>query len=255
MKKYKYIYDKKTGHIIKKLNEDDQTNQQQQTNDQSNQNTQNNTQNNQQTNNVQTTYNKSVDSNPNIQKINTQLANIKKKYNDDIAVQNKLLEAEKINASKKQIQSVYDQVLTDNNVLTIMKRINDINKKYYMDICNLEDQRINALKQLQSATESYHNIPEKYKNLNESNLHTAKIYLKNLISPENELLKGMADFKRAFKDSDLLYGKDKNGYFIIAIDSEDFNKATNTLEEVGYLKDDILDTIMPQILDRHSMIQ
>jgi len=41
----------------------------------------------------------------------------------------------------------------------------------------------------------------------------------NLIKPEEDApLKGMADFKRAFKDTDLLYGKDKNGYFVVCVD-------------------------------------
>ena len=101
--------------------------------------------------------------------------------------------------------------------------------------------------------ESYYKLPEKYKYLNESNIHTAKIYMKNLIGPDNTL-KGMVDFKRVFKDTNLLYGKDRDGYFIVALDSDDFNEATEALEEVGYLRDEVLDTIMPQILDRHLMI-
>ena len=102
--------------------------------------------------------------------------------------------------------------------------------------------------------ENYYKIPDKYKGLNESNIHTAKIYMKNLVSNDN-IIKGMVDFKKVFQDTNLLYGKDRDGYFIVALDSEDFNQATEALEEVGYLRDDILDTIMPQVLDRHTMIQ
>ncbi|MDY4736654.1 MAG: hypothetical protein SPI06_13455 [Terrisporobacter sp.] len=41
----------------------------------------------------------------------------------------------------------------------------------------------------------------------------------DLIAPDDDhILKGMADFKRAFKDTDLLYGKDKNGYFVVCVD-------------------------------------
>lgn len=78
----------------------------------------------------------------------------------------------------------------------------------------------------------------------------------DLIAPDDDhILKGMADFKRAFKDTDLLYGKDRNGYFLIAVDKEDFDKVYDTLEEVGYLRDEIIDTVMPQLFDRHEMIQ
>ena len=68
----------------------------------------------------------------------------------------------------------------------------------------------------------------------------------DLIAPDDDhILKGMADFKRAFKDTDLSYGKDRNGYFLIAVDKEDFDKVYDTLEEVGYLRDEIIDTVMP----------
>ena len=90
-------------------------------------------------------------------------------------------------------------------------------------------------------------FPEKYRHLNESNIHTAKIYMRNLVANDEEhIIKGMADFKRAFGKSDLLYGKDKEGYFVICIDQEDFDKMYNTLEETGYMRDTIIDNIMPQ---------
>ena len=42
-------------------------------------------------------------------------------------------------------------------------------------------------------------LPEKYRNLNESNIHTAKIYMRDLIgNDDNHIIKGMVDFKRAF---------------------------------------------------------
>ena len=71
---------------------------------------------------------------------------------------------------------------------------------------------------------------------------------------DDHILKGMADFKRAFKDTDLLYGKDRNGYFLIAVDKEDLDKVYDTLEELGYLRDEIIDTFIPQVLDRTKFI-
>lgn len=78
----------------------------------------------------------------------------------------------------------------------------------------------------------------------------------DLIAPDDDhILKGMADFKRAFKDTDLLYGKDKNGYFVVCVDQEDFNTLYDTLEENSYLRDQIIDTVIPQLFDRHEMIK
>jgi hypothetical protein len=98
-------------------------------------------------------------------------------------------------------------------------------------------------------------LPEKYRNLNESNIHTAKIYMRDLIGNDDEhIIKGMVDFKRAFGKSNLLYGKDKEGYFVVCIDQEDFDKMYNTLEETGYVRDTIIDNIMPQLFDRKEMV-
>lgn len=254
--KYKYIYDKKSGHFIKKLNEDNTTPQQQQQTQQSVNNTTQQTTNNVSTNQQTTTSTKSIDSNQDIQTLNKQKTDLTQKFDNDIAIQQRALEQAKITASNKQPVGIYDQIMTDSDVLTIMKKINDITRKYHSDIDNLEDRRIQLLQKMSQMKESYYKIPEKYKRLNESNIHTAKIYMKNLIAPDNDhILKGMADFKRVFKNTNLLYGKDRDGYFIVALDSDDFNEATEALEEVGYLRDEILDTIMPQVLDRHTMIQ
>jgi hypothetical protein len=43
--------------------------------------------------------------------------------------------------------------------------------------------------------------------------------MKDLIgNDDHHILKGMVDFKRAFGNSNLLYGKDKDGYFVVAVD-------------------------------------
>lgn len=64
----------------------------------------------------------------------------------------------------------------------------------------------------------------------------------------------MNGFKRVFKDSDMVYGKDKTGYYVLCVDTDDFNKLYNTMEEAGYLRDEIFSTVMPQVLDRSGML-
>lgn len=253
VKKYKYVYNKKTGHFIKKLNEDDSNvstdTQQQQNNTTSSTTDDKDTS----TNNISF---KSVESDETIQSLNAKIQDNENKFQQDLNTQQKLLDAAKVAASKKTPTGPYDPVATDADVLNIMKKINDITKQHAIDIANFQDQKLAQLQKLSQTNESYYKIPEKYKWLNESNIHTAKIYMGDLIAPDDDhILKGMADFKRAFKDTDLLYGKDRNGYFLIAVDKEDFDKVYDTLEEVGYLRDEIIDTVMPQLFDRHEMIQ
>ena len=124
-----------------------------------------------------------------------------------------------------------------------------------MTLCQLEDQKLQILSKLSAANESLrYELPEKYKGLNESNIHTAKIYMGDLVGMENDkaILKGMSDFKRTFRDTNLLYGKDRQGYFLIILDQDDMDVMYNTLDEVGYLRDDIINTVMPQLLDRSN---
>ena len=256
VKKYKYVYNKKTGHFIKKLNEDDSnvsTDTQQQQNNNSNTTSSTTDDKDTSTNNISF---KSVESDETIQSLNAKIQDNENKFQQDLNTQQKLLDAAKVAASKKTPTGPYDPVATDADVLNIMKKINDITKQHAIDIVNFQDQKLAQLQKLSQTNESYYKIPEKYKWLNESNIHTAKIYMGDLIAPDDDhILKGMADFKRAFKDTDLLYGKDRNGYFLIAVDKEDFDKVYDTLEEVGYLRDEIIDTVMPQLFDRHEMIQ
>lgn len=256
VKKYRYVYNKKTGHFIKKLNEDDSnvsTDTQQQQNN--NSNTTSSTTDNKDTSTNNTSF-KSVESDETIQSLNAKIQDNENKFQQDLNTQQKLLDAAKVAASKKAPTGPYDPVATDADVLNIMKKINDITKQHAIDIANFQDQKLAQLQKLSQTNESYYKIPEKYKWLNESNIHTAKIYMGDLIAPDDDhILKGMADFKRAFKDTDLLYGKDKNGYFVICVDQEDFNTLYDTLEENSYLRDQIIDTVIPQLFDRHEMIQ
>ena len=241
---------------IKKLNEDDSnvsTDTQQQQNN--NSNTTSSTTNNKDTSTNNTSF-KSVESDETIQSLNVKIQDNENKFQQDLNTQQKLLDAAKVSASKKTPTGPYDPVATDADVLNIMKKINDITKQHAIDIANFQDQKLAQLQKLSQTNESYYKIPEKYKWLNESNIHTAKIYMGDLIAPDDDhILKGMADFKRAFKDTDLLYGKDKNGYFVVCVDQEDFNTLYDTLEENSYLRDQIIDTVIPQLFDRHEMIQ
>lgn len=251
--KPKYIYDINIGHFIKVINEDGEvTNNGDQPQDPNTQNAADTS--------VNTSY-KSVESNEEYQKITADITAENTKYEQDKSTQQQLLDqARKTAASNttEQNKGIYDPVSTDQNVLNIMKRINDLNKQHYTKITSLEDQKLQVLSKLSTANEGIRfSLPEKYKGLNESNIHTAKIYMGDLVGTDTSkaILKGMADFKRTFKDTNLLYGKDRQGYFLIILDQDDMDVMYNTLDEVGYLRDDIIGTVMPQLLDRSKLIQ
>jgi len=65
----------------------------------------------------------------------------------------------------------------------------------------------------------------------------------------------MIDFKKAFANSNLLYGKDKDGYFVVCLDQDDLNKLTNTLIEIGYDKDEIYGVVLSQMFDRSDLVK
>ena len=99
-------------------------------------------------------------------------------------------------------------------------------------------------------------LPLKYQAINESNIQNAKVYLNKIFDNDyQERIKGMVDFKKAFANSNLLFGKDKGGYFAVCVDQEDMNKLTNTLIEVGYNKDDIYSVVLSQMFDRSDLVK
>lgn len=99
-------------------------------------------------------------------------------------------------------------------------------------------------------------LPEKYQGLNESNVQNAKVYITKIFENDyQQRIKGMIDFKKAFANSNLLYGKDKDGYFVVCLDQDDLNKLTNTLIEIGYDKDEIYGVVLSQMFDRSDLVK
>lgn len=245
--KKKYYFDLKTGHYKKVLLTEEET-----VNTTANQS--NNTQ--EKTPEETAKALPNTDS-PEIVQIQNDKINKQKTIQDTINrfEQSKALIANKLSdaASKEPVDR--------NQLITLKKQQyqleSDIEDKKF-ELAKIEhDENIKILKLRLSLLESEFTdrLPEKYRWLNESNIHTAKLYMKGLVGNDDSILKGMADFKRVFNKANLLYGKDKNDYYVIAIDQEDFDKTFDALQEVGYLRDDIIDHIMPQVLDRKEMIK
>lgn len=161
------------------------------------------------------------------------------------------------NATPEQKQNIKKSIVdTNNKILDVKTKISNKQKDKAVTQNQFELQVLQLQQKVNENLLPTTKLPEKYKSLNESNIQNAKIYLNNLVGNEDiYIIKGMADFKRSLYKSELLYGKDKEGYFVICIDNEDFNKLYKAMGLVGYTRDRIIDAILPQVLDRGNMIQ
>lgn len=220
--------------------------------------------------------NKSVESSPDIQKVNAAVEAENKRYSDNKAhaqttyTTQKTAAEDAINkaladAGRQYAETSFDSVQTNPAVITAKKNMLDLELKYAEAMAKLEVEHARNIHRIENErlqifskmnNESINRLPLKYRRfLNESNIHQAKIYMGTLVQNDDEhIIKDMNDFKRVFRDSALVYGKDKNGYYTLCIDQEDFDKLYNTLQEAGYMRDEIFAVVMPQVLDRSSMI-
>ena len=220
--------------------------------------------------------NKSVEDNQDIQRLETQKNAEQKRFDDQMNSWNQTfdrqmqtlrdtLTAAQTAAASAETQTAYDKVQTNRDVLTVKKQIADLDLKNVEERCRMqlsharelnkiENQKLDVLKKM--TNEGMMRLPEKYRKvLNESNIAQAKIYVNNLVGSEDRhILTGMVDFNHAFADSQLVYGRDKNGYYVLCIDQEDFNRLYQTMQEAGYHRDDVLATVMPQLLDRRNFV-
>ena len=195
-------------------------------------------------------------------------SSIESQYGTSISTQQGLMAT--ANAAVASAVDSAEKAKATSQVLDIRKKIAEIELKkaqdiqkteleYAQNLYKIEIAKIQILADANASTvaEKWDRIPEKYRNvLNESNIHLAKIYLKTLVNNDDEdsIMKDMRDVIRVFKDSQLVYGKDKTGHYVICIDQDDFNKLYATLQNAGYMRDDIFAVVMPQVLDRSSMI-
>lgn len=213
--------------------------------------------------------NKSVDENPQIQQLNVELNAENKRYeqlkqsltntfNTQRQQTNDVLVSARDAASAQDTLSAYDKVSTNRDVLLAQQKIADMNLKYAQDLNRIELEHATKLHQIECNriqllskmnNEGFSRLPGKYQSLNEQSLQQAKIYVNSLIG-EDCIIRTMNDFKYVFEQSGLLYGKDRNGYYIVAVDNDDTNHIFECLENVGYHHDDVFSMVMSQTLNR-----
>lgn len=178
--------------------------------------------------------------------------NIEKKTNNVIQCQQAVAnlqasqnsEQQQINNAQKTLIQAFKEV--SDAKFELAKKTNEYDNKIFQLQAKL-------VESIQSARDT---LPEKYQNLNESNVQNAKVYISKIFENDyQQRIKGMVDFKKAFANSNLLYGKDKDGYFVVCLDQEDLNKLTNTLVEIGYNKDEIYGVVLSQMFDRSDLVK
>lgn len=184
--------------------------------------------------------------------INTLQTNIKNKSDNIIQIQQKITSTIQDGKSDQAtVNALYKSVIQAQKELAdakfeIAKKTNEYDNKIFQLQSSLVESTIKA----------YNELPQKYTMLNESNVQNAKIYIGKIFDNDyQQRIKGMIDFKKAFANSNLLYGKDKKGYFAVCVDQEDLNKLTNTLIEIGYNKDDIYSVVLSQMFDRSDLVK
>lgn len=252
--KKKYTFDIKSGHYIKRINEEGQTGTEQQQNANASQEQQKEESKhpiNIETSEVATLKqqrdNKISQFDNDTQKIKQQLNQLQTKYSDTLAAFHKA-QATETDFDITPISQIQKQMLQ----LKIQ-----IENKIFEKAKVTHDANITIFQTQTKLLESFNTqvLPVKYQKLNESNMQAAKVYISVLIQPdEKSPMKGMVDVRKVFGLSGLLYGKDKTGYFVICIDQEDFDKMYQTLLDNGYTRDEIIDAIMPQVFDRRKLI-
>lgn len=252
--KKKYRFDLKTGHYVRlRLNEDEQPNQ----NPEQNSQNQNNQQQEQQP--ASPTAVTNIDNEKVIQ-LRQQMENECASHTDKIKKMTDMLnqlqaqhnaELSKLSKDPNTDPKTADSILKQ--MIQCRKQITDaefekarITHDYTLKICSEQ----NAI------LESMYKLPGKYAILNESNIHSAKVYITSLVGNDDyHIMKGMVDVKRVFRASQLFHGKDKDGYFVLCIDQEDFDRLYKALQETGYSREQIIDAIMPQVFDRRELVK
>lgn len=204
-----------------------------------------------------------IDQDETVQGLKEKITDLKAKHSRDIASLDQQLSSAKqavqtsLSSGTSTYTSVYDPSETDSNILSIENQKLSSEKQYQDQLYSLEQQLLARKKALASVTEARAIFPEKLHRIDESTLNNNKIFLKNILykdGPYSEKVGNMAAFNRLFRESGLLYGKDRKlGYYVICIDKDDFNILVKTLQTIGISKREIMGEVMPQLMDRKSL--
>lgn len=234
----KYRYDIKKGHYI--LNE---------ATDNAPQEDQDQGQNNGKEDNLQANpQSYTLESDPEVMAIEQEKTNLKRTFDTEMSnLNNQKMTLEKSLMDK----GTPGDPRLNPDMLELEKKIQDRKFRYEKELDVIEQkllvykkQKSGELEKSKSANESWRQ--GKYAPLNESNVHRAKVYIDGLFG-ENEPMKNFRDAKRYLSATDLIYGKDRVGVFVVCVDSDDLKVLNDVLETLGYDYDWVNRHIMPQV--------
>lgn len=179
----------------------------------------------------------------------------KKNVNDQILARKKII-ADSIKNGDSLANSSYDPTETDSGVLSLENKLNDIERNHYNLLNSLKQQLIarkQELAAIKEALEAKSFIEGGWGILNESQLEKSKIYIpSDYIAPEKPI-HSLPSFKRIMsKAHDLVYGKDKKGYFVCCIDQDDIDLLFDVLADSGYEREEVASWLITVLSDRRK---
>lgn len=182
-----------------------------------------------------------------IQALNLQMTNTKAAISKEL-----------VDKDTNAIKTAYDPSEVDPKVLELETKILTRTITYNTESSNIDKQilqrKIELSKELKESEIVKQEGIRKLQMLNESMLAKCKICVSPLIGEEMPI-KNKFDFNRALKTFSLLYGKNsKDGYYVVLVDNNDVEEFYTAFLNAGYDKEDLVETIVPQLIDRTNFI-
>ncbi len=268
MSKSIFKYDIESGHYIL-LNEDDNSmssnaqEQPQAADQQSNQQVQKSAGDDE---NAQATSAKSIDSDTILINLNKMLNDKKVMYDREMLQLNNQLTlakqdiSNKMHAGDQTVASyefdplqVHDSILSlQNKIFTKEQEFNNFNTTIQKQI--LARKKALAAKKKSASEAKRIGVPNKVINLiTESSVSKCKIYIDALCGEDMPIF-NKHSLNRCFRNTNLVYGKDKRKYFVVIVDEDDVNEMYQALLDFGYDFEDIQSVILSGLMNRSHMI-
>jgi hypothetical protein len=268
MSKSIFKYDIESGHYIL-LNEDDNSmssnaqEQPQAADQQSNQQVQKSAGDDE---NAQATSAKSIDSDTILINLNKMLNDKKVMYDREMLQLNNQLTlakqdiSNKMHAGDQTVASyefdplqVHDSILSlQNKIFTKEQEFNNFNTTIQKQI--LARKKALAAKKKSASEAKRIGVTNKVINLiTESSVSKCKIYIDALCGEDMPIF-NKHSLNRCFKNTNLVYGKDKRKYFVVIVDEDDVNEMYQALLDFGYDFEDIQSVILSGLMNRSHMI-
>lgn len=252
----KFVYDIESGHYMY-INEDDNSlsNAAQETEEKKTETSDN-------SQDTQSISALPVESDETLTTLNKALSDKKVIFDKDMTNLNNQLSLAQQDISKKMnakdpktIGYKYDPSQVDPTILSIQNKI--LTKQQEWDTFNQSIQKqILARKKELSAMQKAESIGVPYKvryMMNESAVSKCKIYIDSLTGEDRPIFNKYS-LNKCFKNTNLVYGKDRKRYFVVIIDQADVDEMYQALLDFGYEFEEIQSTILAGLMDRSHMV-